>query len=548
MAVAVPRGGLRYLRRLSAGSIGEQRARALFEDGVTSPLARLESASPEDVAGLLASEPPQLAAGVLSMLSPAAAAAIVGALLESQKTPIVKHMSRMRQLPAGVLEDVASALAAQLPDPDATALVSVDGVAKAAELLNASSKTASTSILANLEADDPDLAAIVRQAMFTFDDLARIDNRGMRTLLREVATDWLTIALRGAPQAVVDAVFHGLSQRAADLIRDDLENLGHVRKSDVEAARREIDRHRALARGPGQALSRPGGGVMGAARRITPAPWTRPGAPRVSGRPLWIGMPRVVAPSCAQSQVRAPSNPPPSERGRPILPSVIAPAVVPLEQVSVPPLSPIIQTGRELELEREVLALREETARLAVELASARARVLEESEPEIVRLAVTVASRIVGRELAADPALVLEWIRQGFAALPGKDDVVVAVAPDIAAAIPPEALEGAAAGAKLVVDALSVRARASCARERPWFRSAPASGSPRSPTPSASTGSDDDDRFCRATKRRRVSRPSRARRDASRRSSACSSRSPASGERSGASSRSTSRAAASPSR
>ncbi|OJY30257.1 MAG: hypothetical protein BGO98_26335 [Myxococcales bacterium 68-20] len=118
----------------------------------------------------------------------------------------------------------------------------------------------------------------------------------------------------------------------------------------------------------------------------------------------------------------------------------------------MPPPSPIIQTGRELELEDELLALREETARLAVELASVRARVLEESEPEIVRLAVTVASRIVGRELATDPALVLGWIREGFAALPGKEAVVVAVAPDIAAAISRDALEGTATAAKVVVD------------------------------------------------------------------------------------------------
>lgn len=193
---------------------------------------------------------------------------------------------------------------------------------------------------------------------------------------------------------------------------------------------------------------------MGAARRITPAPWTRPGAPRVSGRPSWIGMPRGVLPACAQSQVRAPSTPPPSERGRENVPSVIAPAIVPIpiERDSVPPPSPIIQTGRELELEDELLALREETARLAVELASVRARVLEESEPEIVRLAVTVASRIVGRELATDPALVLGWIREGFAALPGKEAVVVAVAPDIAAAISRDALEGTATAAKVVVD------------------------------------------------------------------------------------------------
>jgi flagellar motor switch protein FliG len=241
-AVAVPRGGLRYLRRLSAGSLGEDRARALFEDGVAvvNPLARLEAAPPEDVAGLLGNEPPQLAAAVLSMLNPTSAAEIVSALTDEQKTPIVKHMSRMKQLPASVLEDVASALAAQLPEADSTTLVSVDGVAKAAEILNASSKAASTSILSNLETDDPELAAVVRQAMFTFEDLAKLDVKGMRTLLREVATDRLTIALRGAPENVMNAIFGGLSQRAADLIRDDLQNMGHVRKADVEAARREI--------------------------------------------------------------------------------------------------------------------------------------------------------------------------------------------------------------------------------------------------------------------------------------------------------------------
>ena len=239
-AVAVPRGGLRYLRRLSAGSIGEDRARVLFDGGVTSPFARLEAASAEDVAGLLVNEPPQIAAAVLSMLSPNAAAEILGSLDEAQKAPLVKHLTRMKQLPSNVIEDVASALAAQLPDAESTALVSVDGVAKAAELLNASSKSASTTILAQLHEDDPELAAVVRQAMFTFDHLARLDSRSMRTLLREVQTDRLTIALRGASETVASAVFGGLSSRAADLIRDDLANMGHVRKADIEAARREV--------------------------------------------------------------------------------------------------------------------------------------------------------------------------------------------------------------------------------------------------------------------------------------------------------------------
>ncbi len=239
--VAIPRGGLRYLRKLSAGAIGEERARAVFEDAVqVSPLARLEAASPEDVAVLLSNEPPQLAAAILSMLSPAAAAEILAALSEERQAAIVKHVSRMTQLPASVLEDVANAIANALPSPDATAVVNVDGVAKAAELLNASGKGASTSILATIETEDAELAAIVRMAMFTFDDLGRLDAKAMRGLLREAATDRLTIALKGAPQAVVDAVFRGLSTRAADLIKDDLENLGQIRKAEVEAARKEI--------------------------------------------------------------------------------------------------------------------------------------------------------------------------------------------------------------------------------------------------------------------------------------------------------------------
>ena len=238
--VAVPRGGLRYLRRLSAGALGEDRARALFEEAKPSAFARLESAAPEDVASLLSTEPPQLAAAVLSMLSPSVAAAILNALDDDRKAALVRHMSRMKQLPASVLEDVATALADQLPETDTTALVTVDGVAKAAELLNAVSKTSTTAILARLEADDAELAATVRQAMFTFEDIARLDARSMRILLREVATDRLTIALKGAPDAVMSAIFAGLSQRAAELIKDDLSNLGRIKKAEVDAARREI--------------------------------------------------------------------------------------------------------------------------------------------------------------------------------------------------------------------------------------------------------------------------------------------------------------------
>jgi flagellar motor switch protein FliG len=239
-AVAVPRGGLPYLRRLSAGALGEDRTRAVFEDGVTSPLTRLERARPEDVASLLETEPPQLAAAILSVLEPTSASSILFAMTEQRQAAVIKNVGRMTQVPATVLEDVAAALVASLPTSDASTLVSVDGVAKAAELLNSTGKSGQELILGFLDTEDPELATDVRQAMFTFDDLVRVPSRQMRVLLREVASDRLVLALKGANDPVVEAVLAGLSSRAASLVRDDLEAIASARTADVLAARREI--------------------------------------------------------------------------------------------------------------------------------------------------------------------------------------------------------------------------------------------------------------------------------------------------------------------
>jgi len=241
-AVAVPRGGLPYLRRLSAGALGEEKTRRVFEDGngAASPLARLEVAPPDAVGALLADEPPQVAGAILARLDPRAAAAILTGMTPERQSAVMEHVSRMTELPAAVLEDMAAALANELPSSEASTLVSVDGVAKAAEILNAAGRDASTAVLTGIEQNDMQLATQVRQAMFTFDDLRRVDARGMRDLLREVPTDRLTLALKGAAEEVRAAVFAGLSARAAELISDDLEVLGKVRKAEVDAARSEV--------------------------------------------------------------------------------------------------------------------------------------------------------------------------------------------------------------------------------------------------------------------------------------------------------------------
>jgi flagellar motor switch protein FliG len=239
-AVAVPRGGLPYLRRLTVGALGEARANEVFGEGVTSPLARLEAAPPDAVAALLAKEPPQLAGAILARLTPQTAAAVLAAMPLERQAAVIARVGRLTELPAKTLEEIVAALVNELPAPEAETLISIDGVDRAAQILNAAGKVVSGPVLEAIEAEVADLARSVRMAMFTFDDLRRLDARSMRTLLREVPTERLTLALKGAPDPVRDAVFAGLSSRASEMIRDDLDLMGHVRKAEIDRARLEV--------------------------------------------------------------------------------------------------------------------------------------------------------------------------------------------------------------------------------------------------------------------------------------------------------------------
>lgn len=238
-AVAVPRGGLTYLKRLTEDTFGVGVANEVFEDGTRSPMERLEAAPPEAVAQLLINESSQLIAAVLAQLDPAVAYGVLAAFPQEREAEILTCMGKMTELPAGVLEHVAHAIANELPTGGEN-MISLDGIQTAAEILKEAGREISTEILEKIEEDEPDMARDMRLAMFTFEELKMLDQRSMRTLLREVATDRLTTALKGASEDVARAIYAGLSQRAAKLIKDDLEVLGKVRKSDVEAARQDV--------------------------------------------------------------------------------------------------------------------------------------------------------------------------------------------------------------------------------------------------------------------------------------------------------------------
>ena len=266
-AVAVPRGGLPYLRRLSAGALGEQRARGILEDGVTSPIARLEGAPSDAVAALLEKEPPQLVAAVLARMDPSHAANILNAMPPERQSTVVRHVGAMTELPAKVLEDVALALANELPTSDASTLVSVDGIARAAELLKAAGREASSAILSAIEANDVQLAGDVRQAMFTFEDLRRLDSKAMRELLREVPSERLTTALKGANMTQPD-LFRPLVFSADELGQ----LMGSFNYGVIGRLGTGVDRHAAEAELTGicEQLSRQSGQKVDLRAAVTP--------------------------------------------------------------------------------------------------------------------------------------------------------------------------------------------------------------------------------------------------------------------------------------
>ncbi len=240
-AVAVPRGGVRYLRRIATRALGEARAREIFAENTQSPLDRLANADPETLAGVLEHEHPQLVAAILSQLPPDRSATIVEKLPEELQTNVLERLATMTEVPQRLLQDVAQALSAELPVTDSeSGSTAVDGVAQTAALVRRMGQKLGDALLTRLSGADETLAAEIRRAMYTFEDLKLLDARGLRSLLEAVPADRLTLALKTSSDSLKNHIFSAMSKRAAERVREDLEMLGGVRLADVEAAQQEI--------------------------------------------------------------------------------------------------------------------------------------------------------------------------------------------------------------------------------------------------------------------------------------------------------------------
>ena len=232
-----------YVRRVLTRALGEDRARPMLErvapQSSGSGIERLRWMDAESVAAVIAGEHPQIVASVLVHLERDHAAAVLALLGEALRRDVVLRIARLDAIQPAALEELDATLSAALAAGDLTRAAKLGGSKTVAELLNMLGG-GDAGMLDAIRERDPGLAQEIEDRMFTFDDLIRVDDRGIQTLLREVQSDQLVVALKGADPALREKAFRNMSQRASDALREDLDARGPMRVSEVEAQQREI--------------------------------------------------------------------------------------------------------------------------------------------------------------------------------------------------------------------------------------------------------------------------------------------------------------------
>lgn len=237
-------GNDEYLRKVLVQALGEDKAGGIL-DRITSGqgshgLDQLKWLDARSIAEIIRLEHPQIIALVLSYLDSDQAAEVIGHLPENTRADIVLRISHLDSVQPAAIRELDKVLEQQFSGKTGIKSSTVGGVKTAAEILNYLDSSVETQIMENLNKLEPDTALQIEDLMFVFDNLADLDDRSMQTLLREVQSETLVTALKGANEKLKEKVFKNISKRAAEMLRDDLETKGPVRLSDVEAAQKEI--------------------------------------------------------------------------------------------------------------------------------------------------------------------------------------------------------------------------------------------------------------------------------------------------------------------
>jgi len=240
----ISQGGVDFAQEILEKAVGAKKAQEIMSklesSFRTSGFNLLKNIDTRQLISFLQNEHPQTIALILSQLTAYQASGVLSELPPELQTEVALRIATMEKISPEVLKEIEAALEGHF-DTSVTSDLSVSGGAKTmAEILNLIDSSAEKNILQSIEADNPDLAGEIKNMMFVFDDIILLDDRSVQRLLKEVETKDLSIALKAASEEVREKIYSNVSERVAVMIKEEMEFMGPMRLSDVEAAQQRV--------------------------------------------------------------------------------------------------------------------------------------------------------------------------------------------------------------------------------------------------------------------------------------------------------------------
>ncbi len=233
-----------YVKSVLRKALGEDKAALLIDrimqgNDITG-IESLKWMDPTSVAELLRNEHPQIVAAILVHLEFDQAADVLKLFVERQRNEVMVRIATLDGIQPAALRDLNEVMSKVLAGGERSRKASLGGAKTAAEILNMLGSLVETSVLDFVREADNELAQKIMDNMFTFDDIEKIDDKGIQSLMKEVQSESLVIALKGATPVLREKIFKNMSTRAAETLREDLDARGPVRLSEVEAEQKEL--------------------------------------------------------------------------------------------------------------------------------------------------------------------------------------------------------------------------------------------------------------------------------------------------------------------
>ncbi|MDD2585260.1 MAG: flagellar motor switch protein FliG [Syntrophomonadaceae bacterium] len=240
----IGQGGIAYAKEVLERAYGEEKTIEIISRISASlqvrPFDFMRKTEPSQLLNFIQSEHPQTIALILAYLEPEKASSLLSALPPERQAEVAKRIAIMDTTSPDVIKEVERVLERKLSSIAPQELAVAGGVKSVVEIINRVDRGTEKTIMETLEVQDPELAEEIKKLMFVFEDIVMIDDRSVQRVLREVESQDLALALKGAGSEVSQKIFSNMSSRAADMLKEDIEFMGPVRLRDVEEAQQRV--------------------------------------------------------------------------------------------------------------------------------------------------------------------------------------------------------------------------------------------------------------------------------------------------------------------